>query len=73
MKGPVRSIDSTLIWVRPVKTLKNRLGGSVFAQVYSSLGKEVPDFTEDDVPLFKEAFDAIQTLTKGTPPSLVNS
>ncbi len=39
---------------------KNRLGGSVLAQVYSQIGNETPDL--DDTDLFKSFFNAIQTL-----------
>jgi phosphoribosylformylglycinamidine synthase len=39
---------------------KNRLGGSVLAQVYNQLGNECPDL--DDASLLKAFFDTIQTL-----------
>ncbi len=39
---------------------KNRLGGSVLAQVTQQMGNEVPDL--DDVPLLKAFFDSIQSL-----------
>ena len=39
---------------------KNRLSGSVLAQVYNQLGNESPDL--DDVSIFKSFFNAIQTL-----------
>lgn len=39
---------------------KNRLGASVFAQVYKQLGDSCPDL--DDPALFKAFFDAIQDL-----------
>ncbi len=39
---------------------KNRLGGSVLAQVYNQLGNECPDL--DEAGLLKAFFDAIQTL-----------
>jgi len=39
---------------------KNRLGGSVLAQVYNQLGSQAPDL--DDAGLFKRFFDTIQTL-----------
>ncbi|WP_340122042.1 phosphoribosylformylglycinamidine synthase [Methylobacter svalbardensis] len=39
---------------------KNRLGGSVLAQVYNQLGDDCPDL--DDAGLLKAFFDAIQTL-----------
>ncbi|MEF3074026.1 phosphoribosylformylglycinamidine synthase [Methylobacter sp. Wu1] len=39
---------------------RNRLGGSILAQVYKQLGNECPDL--DDPALFKAFFDAIQEL-----------
>jgi phosphoribosylformylglycinamidine synthase len=39
---------------------KNRLGGSVLAQVYQQMGQEVPDV--DDAALLKAFFNTIQTL-----------
>jgi len=39
---------------------KNRLGGSVLAQVYNQLGNQAPDL--DDARLFKNFFSAIQDL-----------
>ncbi len=39
---------------------KNRLGGSVLAQVYNQLGNQAPDL--DDADLFKRFFDTIQAL-----------
>jgi len=39
---------------------KNRLGGSVLAQVYNQLGDDCPDL--DEAGLLKAFFDAIQTL-----------
>lgn len=41
---------------------KNRLAGSVLAQVYNQLGNEAPDL--DDVELFKAFFDSIQRLNE---------
>jgi len=41
---------------------KNRLGGSVLAQVYNQLGNHAPDL--DDAGLFKRFFDAIQNLNE---------
>ena len=41
---------------------KNRLGGSVLAQVYSQLGNQAPDL--DDANLFKTFFDTIQALNE---------
>ncbi len=39
---------------------KNRLGGSVLAQVYKQLGTDCPDL--DNIALFKGFFDALETL-----------
>ena len=39
---------------------KNRLGGSVLAQVYNQLGNQAPDL--DDAGLFKRFFEIVQTL-----------
>ncbi|WAR42962.1 phosphoribosylformylglycinamidine synthase [Methylomonas rapida] len=41
---------------------KNRLGGSVLAQVYNQLGDRAPDL--DDAGLFKRFFDAVQMLNE---------
>ena len=41
---------------------KNRLGGSVLAQVYNQLGNQAPDL--DDAGLFKRFFDTIQSLNE---------
>lgn len=41
---------------------KNRLGGSVLAQVYNQLGNQAPDL--DDANLFKRFFNAIQSLNE---------
>ncbi|ANE55485.1 phosphoribosylformylglycinamidine synthase [Methylomonas sp. DH-1] len=41
---------------------KNRLGGSVLAQVYNQLGSQAPDL--DDASLFKRFFDTIQALNE---------
>ncbi len=41
---------------------KNRLGGSVLAQVYNQLGRVCPDL--DDAGLFKCFFDSIQALNR---------
>ena len=41
---------------------KNRLGGSVLAQVYRQMGKQTPDL--DDPALFKSFFSAIQALNQ---------
>ncbi|MDD2739166.1 MAG: phosphoribosylformylglycinamidine synthase [Methylomonas lenta] len=41
---------------------RNRLGGSVLAQVYNQLGNQAPDL--DDADLFKRFFDTIQNLNE---------
>ncbi|HEY8035198.1 MAG TPA: phosphoribosylformylglycinamidine synthase [Methylobacter sp.] len=51
--------DSTLILI-DLGAGKNRLGGSVLAQVYSQLGDDCPDL--DEASLLKAFFDSIQTL-----------
>ena len=51
--------DSVLILI-DLGAGKNRLGGSVLAQVYNQIGNETPDL--DDAGLFKLFFNAIQTL-----------
>ncbi len=55
----VQDEDSALILL-DLGAGKNRLGGSVLAQVYNQLGDECPDL--DDAGLLKAFFDAIQTL-----------
>jgi len=39
---------------------RNRLGASALTQVYGQLGRQGPDM--DDVPLFKTAFETLQTM-----------
>ncbi|HEY8158357.1 MAG TPA: phosphoribosylformylglycinamidine synthase [Methylobacter sp.] len=51
--------DSALILI-DLGAGKNRLGGSVLAQVYNQLGNESPDL--DNASLLKAFFDTIQTL-----------
>ncbi|MDP1666918.1 MAG: phosphoribosylformylglycinamidine synthase [Methylobacter sp.] len=51
--------DSALILI-DLGAGKNRLGGSVLAQVYNQLGNDCPDL--DEAGLLKAFFDAIQTL-----------
>ncbi|HEX6834489.1 MAG TPA: phosphoribosylformylglycinamidine synthase, partial [Rudaea sp.] len=48
----------TELWLLDLGVGKNRLGGSVLAQVYNRTGGLPPDF--DDVELFKRFFAAIQ-------------
>ncbi len=55
----VQDEDSALILI-DLGAGKNRLGGSVLAQVYKQLGNECPDL--DEAVLLKAFFDAIQTL-----------
>ncbi|MCK9395729.1 MAG: phosphoribosylformylglycinamidine synthase [Methylobacter sp.] len=55
----VQDEDSALILV-DLGSGKNRLGGSVLAQVYNQLGNECPDL--DEASLLKAFFDSIQTL-----------
>lgn len=51
--------DSALILI-DLGAGKNRLGGSVLAQVYKQLGNDCPDL--DEASLLKAFFDSIQTL-----------
>ncbi|MFA5984461.1 MAG: phosphoribosylformylglycinamidine synthase [Methylococcaceae bacterium] len=72
--APVAEIANTLTpqlqWLAEPSVLllidlsagKNRLGGSVLAQVYQQMGNECPDL--DDVEVFKAFFNAIQTLNQ---------
>jgi phosphoribosylformylglycinamidine synthase len=55
----VQDEDSALILI-DLGAGKNRLGGSVLAQVYNQLGNESPDL--DDASLLKAFFDTIQAL-----------
>jgi phosphoribosylformylglycinamidine synthase len=55
----VQDEDSALILI-DLGAGKNRLGGSVLAQVYNQLGSESPDL--DDASLLKAFFDTIQAL-----------
>jgi phosphoribosylformylglycinamidine synthase len=55
----IQDEDSTLILL-DLGAGKNRLGGSVLAQVYNQLGDDCPDL--DQAELLKAFFDAIQTL-----------
>ncbi|MGZ5051786.1 MAG: phosphoribosylformylglycinamidine synthase [Methylobacter sp.] len=57
----VQDEDSALILI-DLGTGKNRLGGSVLAQVYNQIGTECPDL--DDASLLKAFFDTIQTLNE---------
>jgi phosphoribosylformylglycinamidine synthase len=55
----VQDEDSALILI-DLGAGKNRLGGSVLAQVYNQLGNDCPDL--DEASLLKAFFDSIQTL-----------
>lgn len=55
----LKAQDSVLILL-DLGVGKNRLGGSILAQTFQQLGNETPDL--DNVALFKQYFDAIQTL-----------
>jgi phosphoribosylformylglycinamidine synthase len=55
----VQDEDSALILV-DLGAGKNRLGGSVLAQVYNQLGNDCPDL--DEASLLKAFFDTMQTL-----------
>jgi len=58
---PCGSEDSVLLLI-DLGQGKNRLGGSVLAQVYNQLGDAAPDL--DDAALFKAFFDTIQRLNE---------
>jgi len=55
----LKNADSVLLLI-DLGRGKNRLGGSVLAQVYNQLGNRAPDL--DDASLFKRFFDTIQAL-----------
>lgn len=55
----LKNEDSVLILI-DLGQGKNRLGGSVLAQVYQQMGNEVPDL--DDASLLKSLFNSIQAL-----------
>jgi phosphoribosylformylglycinamidine synthase len=57
----LQAVDSSLLLIDLGKG-KNRLGGSVLAQVYQQLGNQAPDL--DDATVFKAFFDAIQSLNE---------
>ncbi|XP_018017115.1 phosphoribosylformylglycinamidine synthase isoform X2 [Hyalella azteca] len=62
LKGSKRREETRLLWVRPTRTLRARVGGSALAQVYGGLGCETPDFTIEDAAVFVKAFGIIQAL-----------
>lgn len=66
IKGIIRKLDTVLFWVRPVKYLRGRLGGSAFAQAYSQLGVNCPDFNAEDAVVFTKVFPIMQQLITGT-------
>jgi phosphoribosylformylglycinamidine synthase len=57
----LKAEDSVLVLI-DLGQGKNRLGGSVLAQVYNQLGNQAPDL--DDVALFKRFFNTIQQLNQ---------
>ena len=57
----LQAVDSSLLLI-DLGQGKNRLGGSVLAQVYQQLGNQAPDL--DDATVFKAFFDAIQSLNE---------
>ena len=57
----LKAEDSVLVLI-DLGQGKNRLGGSVLAQVYNQLGNQAPDL--DDVALFKHFFNTIQLLNQ---------
>lgn len=56
----LRAVDNSVLMLIDLGAGKNRLGGSVLAQVYSQLGDNCPDL--DHAELLKAFFEAIQTL-----------
>jgi len=57
---PELASDDSVLLLIDLGQGKNRLGGSVLAQVYNQLGNDAPDL--DDPSLFKAFFDTIQSL-----------
>ena len=57
----LQAVDSSLLLIDLGKG-KNRLGGSVLAQVYQQLGNQAPDL--DSTASFKAFFEAIQNLNE---------
>ena len=56
----LRDVENSVLILIDLGAGKNRLGGSVLAQVYNQLGNDCPDL--DDPALLKGFFDAIQTI-----------
>ncbi len=57
----LQAVDSSLLLI-DLGQGKNRLGGSVLAQVYQQLGNQAPDL--NDAEVFKAFFEAIQNLNQ---------
>ena len=55
-----RDVEESVLILIDLGAGKNRLGGSVLAQVYNKWGDDCPDL--DDADCIKGFFDAIQTL-----------
>ncbi len=55
-------LGDTDLWLIDLGQGKNRLGGSILAQVYDQLGDDCPDL--DDVDLFKRFFETVQLLNR---------
>ena len=58
----LQDVDDSVLILVDLGAGKNRLGGSVLAQVYKQLGNHCPDL--DSPSLLKGFFDAIQTLNQ---------
>ena len=56
----LKNVSDSELWLIDLGAGKNRLGGSVLAQVYQQLGNDCPDV--DDAQLLSAYFNAIQTL-----------
>jgi len=56
----LQAVDGSVLLLLDLGAGKNRLGGSVLAQVYGQLGNECPDL--DDPALLKAFFEAVQML-----------
>ena len=58
----LQTIENSVLLLIDLGAGKNRLGGSVLAQVYNQLGDNAPDV--DDAARLKAFFDSIQTLNQ---------
>jgi phosphoribosylformylglycinamidine synthase len=58
----LKPIDNSLLLLIDLSAGKNRLGGSVLAQVYNQLGDDCPDI--ENIALLKAFFESIQTLNQ---------